>query len=44
MAFSFTGSLNGTEITGTLSHTRRILGTGSSVPVVGSASLAITLR
>ena len=44
MAFSFTGSFNGTEITGTLSHTRRILGTGSSVPIVGSASQAITLR
>ena len=44
MAFSFAGSFNGTEITGTLSHTRRILGTGASVPVVGSASQAITLR
>ena len=28
MVFSFTGSFNGAEITGTLSHTRRILGTG----------------
>lgn len=40
----FTGALNGSEITGTLQHSRRIEGSTSSVPGTGSASVAVTLR
>ena len=40
----FTGSLNGSEITGTLSHSRRIESSTGGVPGVGSASVPITLR
>jgi hypothetical protein len=42
--FKFTGTLNGEEITGTLSHSRRIEGGGSSIPGTGSATVSITLR
>lgn len=40
--FRFAGALNGDEITGTLTHSRRIEGGGP--PGVGSVSMAITLR
>ena len=44
--FRFTGALNGSEITGTLTHTRRIESANpdARVPGGGSASVAITLR
>ncbi len=44
MGFTFNGALNASDITGTLTHTRRILSNGSSVPGVGSALVSITLR
>lgn len=44
--FQFSGALNGSEITGTLTHTRRIVSASpdARVPGGGSASVAITLR
>ena len=43
--FQFSGALNGLEITGTLTHSRRIVSANpNSVPGTGSASVAITLR
>jgi hypothetical protein len=44
--FQFNGALNGPEITGTLTHTRRITSANpeTRVPGTGSASVAITLR
>jgi hypothetical protein len=44
--FQFSGALNGAEITGTLTHTRRIVSANpdARVPGTGSASVAITLR
>jgi hypothetical protein len=43
--FQFSGALNGPEITGTLTHSRRIVSASpNSVPGTGSASVAITLR
>jgi hypothetical protein len=43
--FKFTGALNGSEITGTLNHSRRIeSANGTGVPGTGSASVSVTLR
>jgi len=42
--YSFTGALNGPEITGTLTHSRRITSDGSSSVGVGSVSMVMTLR
>jgi len=44
--FQFSGALSGSDITGTLTHTRRIesANPNTRVPGAGSASVAITLR
>lgn len=42
--FKFTGTLNGSEISGTLSHSRKIESANGGVPGTGSASVAVTLR
>jgi hypothetical protein len=42
--WSFTGALNGPEVAGTLTLSRRINSNGSAVPGVGTASAAATLR
>jgi hypothetical protein len=44
VAFSFTGTLNGNEITGTLSHMRQIQGPTAASSAMGTASAAVTLR
>jgi hypothetical protein len=44
VGFSFSGTLNGAEITGTLTHTRRIQNNAGGAPGTGTASTAVTLR
>lgn len=43
-AHKFNGVLSGAEITGSLSHSRRIESSTSSIPGVGSATVLVTLR